>query len=167
MISVICFLIATVAKRWRRKWTQKIVGYGSPVLYFYPTHNYNSPFYFCFLSLFFLSLFLSKGSVHDSSSGVEDTVLTLKINPGTNFGTLIKPMFSIFDVIIFRFNNIIKQPALFLAIAEVYKTEGNEACLKEDYSNAVYFYTEGLKANCKDEGLAVSFYSKYSSIQCA
>ena len=76
-------------------------------------------------------------------------------------------MLSIFDVIIFRFNGIIKQPALFLAIAEVYKTEGNEACLKEDYSNAGYFYTEGLKANCKDEDLAVSFYSKYSSIQCA
>ena len=73
-------------------------------------------------------------------------------------------MFSIFDVIIFQFNGIIKQPALFLAIAEVYKTEGNEACLKEDYSNAGYFYTEGVKVNCKDEDLAVSFYSKYSSI---
>ena len=59
------------------------------------------------------------------------------------------------------------QPASFLAIAEVYKTEGNEAYLQEDYSNAVYFYTEGLKANCKDEDLAVSFYSKHSSIQCA
>ena len=84
---------------------------------------------------------------------LEDTVLTLKINPGTKSGTLIKPMFSIFDVIICRFNGIIKQPALFLAIAEVYKTEGNEAYLKEDYSNAVYFYTEGLKVNCKDEDL--------------
>ena len=50
---------------------------------------------------------------YDSSSGVEDTVLTLKINPGTKFGTLIKSMFSIFDVIIFRFNGLIKQPALF------------------------------------------------------
>ena len=95
----------------------------------------------------------------DSSSGVEDTVLTLKINPGTKFGTLIKPMFSIFDVIIFRFNGIIKPPALFLAIAEVYKTEGNEAYLKEDYSNAVYFYTEGIKVNCKDEDLKVKLYS--------
>ena len=73
-------------------------------------------------------------------------------------------MFSRFDVVIFRFNGIIKQPALFLAIAEVYKTEGNEAYLKEDYSNAGYFYTEGVKVNGKDEDLAVSFYSKYSSI---
>ena len=95
----------------------------------------------------------------DSSSGVEDTVLTLKINPGTKFGTLIKPMLSIFDVIIFRFNGIIKQPALFLAIAEVYKTEGNEAYLKEDYSNAVYFYTEGIKVNCMDEDLKGKLYS--------
>ena len=37
------------------------------------------------------------------------------------------------------------QHASFLAIAEVYKTEGNEAYLKEYYSNAVYFYTEGIK----------------------
>ena len=59
------------------------------------------------------------------------------------------------------------QSSFCLAIAQVYNNEGMEAFLKEDYSNAVYFYTEGLKANCKDEDLAVSFYSKYSSIQCA
>ena len=51
------------------------------------------------------------------------------------------------------------QPASFLAIAEVYKTKGNEAYLKEDYSNAVYFYTEGIKVNCKDEDLKAKLYS--------
>ena len=51
------------------------------------------------------------------------------------------------------------QPASFLAIAEVYKTEGNEAYLQEDYSNAVYFYTEGIKVNCKDEDLKANLYS--------
>ena len=51
------------------------------------------------------------------------------------------------------------QPSSFLAIAEVYKTEGNEAYLKEDYSNAVYFYTEGIKVNCKDEDLKAKLYS--------
>ena len=51
------------------------------------------------------------------------------------------------------------QPASFLAIAEVYKTEGNEAYLKEDYSNAVYFYTEGIKVNCMDEDLKAKLYS--------
>ena len=45
------------------------------------------------------------------------------------------------------------------AIAEVYKTEGNEAYLKEDYSNAIYFYTEGIKVNCKDQDLKAKLYS--------
>ena len=45
------------------------------------------------------------------------------------------------------------------AIAEVYKTEGNEAYLKEDYSNAIYFYTEGIKVNCKDQDLKAELYS--------
>ncbi|XP_073231626.1 tetratricopeptide repeat protein 4-like [Porites lutea] len=45
------------------------------------------------------------------------------------------------------------------AIAEVYKTKGNEAYLKEDYSNAVYFYTEGIKVNCMDEDLKGKLYS--------
>ena len=53
----------------------------------------------------------------------------------------------------------LKQPASFLAIAEVYKTKGNEAHLNEDYSNAVYFYTEGIKVNCMDEDLKGKLYS--------
>ena len=51
------------------------------------------------------------------------------------------------------------QSALFLAIAEVYNNEGNEACFKEDYSNAIYFYTEGIKVNCKDIDLKCELYS--------
>ena len=39
----------------------------------------------------------------------------------------------------------------FLAIAEVFNNEGNEAYSKEDNSNALYFHTEGIKVNCKDE----------------
>ena len=38
-------------------------------------------------------------------------------------------------------------------------TEGNEAYLKEDYSNAIYFYTEGIKVNCKDQDLKAKLYS--------
>ena len=38
-------------------------------------------------------------------------------------------------------------------------TEGNEAFLKEDYSNAIYFYTEGIKVNCKDQDLKAELYS--------
>ena len=51
------------------------------------------------------------------------------------------------------------QSALFLAIAEVYNNEGVEACFKEDYSNAIYFYTEGIKVNCKDIDLKGKLYS--------
>ena len=36
-------------------------------------------------------------------------ILTLKINQGTKFGTLKKPMFSFFNVIIILFNGKIKQ----------------------------------------------------------
>ena len=51
------------------------------------------------------------------------------------------------------------QSALFLAIAEVYNNEGDEAYFKEDYSNAIYFYTEGIKVNCKDIDLKCELYS--------
>ena len=49
--------------------------------------------------------------------------------------------------------------ASILAIAEVYKNEGNEAYLKEDYNNAIYFYTEGIKVNCKDKDIMAKLYS--------
>ena len=51
------------------------------------------------------------------------------------------------------------QSSLFLAIAEVFKTEGNEAYLKGHYSNAVYFYTEGIKVKCKNKDLKSKLYS--------
>ena len=38
-------------------------------------------------------------------------------------------------------------------------TEGNEAFLKEDYGNAIYFYTEGIKVNCKDLDLKAKLYN--------
>lgn len=45
------------------------------------------------------------------------------------------------------------------AIAEVYKNEGNEEFRKKDYNNAIYFYTEGIKVNCKDKELNAMLYS--------
>ena len=48
---------------------------------------------------------------------------------------------------------------LILAIAEVYKNEGNEEYTKKDFSNAIYFYTEGIKVNCKNEELKAKLYS--------
>lgn len=48
---------------------------------------------------------------------------------------------------------------LFLAIAEVYKNEGNDEYTKKEFSNAVYFYTKGIKVNCGDKELIAKLYS--------
>ena len=53
----------------------------------------------------------------------------------------------------------ILQFALFSAIAQVYNDDGSEAYDKKDYSSAVYFYTEGIKVNCKDKDLMAELYS--------
>ncbi|KAL9981564.1 hypothetical protein ACROYT_G010282 [Oculina patagonica] len=45
------------------------------------------------------------------------------------------------------------------AIAEVYKNQGNEEYRKKDFINAIHFYTEGIKVNCKDEKLNAQLYS--------
>ncbi|XP_078362819.1 uncharacterized protein LOC144646971 [Oculina patagonica] len=45
------------------------------------------------------------------------------------------------------------------AIAEVYKNQGNEEYRKRDFINAIYFYTEGIKVNCKDDKLKAELYS--------
>ncbi|XP_078379290.1 uncharacterized protein LOC144662372 [Oculina patagonica] len=45
------------------------------------------------------------------------------------------------------------------AIANVYREEGNNEYRKRELSNAVYFYTEGLQVNCKDDELNAKLYS--------
>lgn len=58
------------------------------------------------------------------------------------------------------------QSSFRLAIAQVYNNEGQKAFLKKDYSNAVYFATEGIKVNCKDEDFMAILYSNraYSNL---
>ena len=46
-----------------------------------------------------------------------------------------------------------------VAIAEVYKNEGNDEYSKKNYNSAIHFYTEGIKVNCKDEDLNAKLYS--------
>ena len=46
-----------------------------------------------------------------------------------------------------------------VAIAEVYKNEGNDEYKKNNFYNAIQFYTEGIKVNCKDEELNAILYS--------
>ena len=47
----------------------------------------------------------------------------------------------------------------FVAIAEVYKTEGNDEYNKKNFNNAINYYTEGIKVNCKDQDLNAKLYS--------
>ena len=54
---------------------------------------------------------------------------------------------------------IIIQIFSFVAIAEVYKNEGNDEYYKKNFNNAIYFYTEGIKVNCKDQDLNAKLYS--------
>ncbi|KAL9965106.1 hypothetical protein ACROYT_G028859 [Oculina patagonica] len=45
------------------------------------------------------------------------------------------------------------------AIANVYLLEGNKEYNNKDVFNAIYFYTEGLQVNCKDDELNAKLYS--------
>ena len=46
-----------------------------------------------------------------------------------------------------------------LAIAEVYKNQGNEEYGNRDFANAIHFYTQGIKVNCKDKELNAKLHS--------
>ena len=47
---------------------------------------------------------------------------------------------------------------IIVAIAEVYKNEGNDEYKKNNFHNAIQFYTEWIKVNCKDEELNAILY---------
>ena len=46
----------------------------------------------------------------------------------------------------------------FLAIAKVYLEEGDKEYEKKDVFNAIYFYTEGIQVNCKDDELSAKLF---------
>ena len=48
---------------------------------------------------------------------------------------------------------------IIVAIAEVYKNEGNDAYKKSNFNSAIHYYTKGIKVNCKDEELNAKLYS--------
>ena len=45
------------------------------------------------------------------------------------------------------------------AIADVYKSEGNDEYRKKDFTNAIYFYAQGIKVKCKDEELNAKLFN--------
>ena len=65
--------------------------------------------------------------------------------------------FTIFDSSLYQ--NVMSQFFFVSAIAEVYKNQGNEEYRKRDFINAIDFYTEGIKVNCKDKELNAQLYS--------
>ena len=48
---------------------------------------------------------------------------------------------------------------IIVAIAEVYKNEGNDEYKKRNFNSAIHYYTEGIKVDCKDEELNAKLYS--------
>nr|XP_058943770.1 tetratricopeptide repeat protein 4-like [Pocillopora verrucosa] len=50
------------------------------------------------------------------------------------------------------------------AIVEVYKNEGNDVYIKEDFLNAIYFYTEGIKVKCGNKELKAKLYNDRATV---
>ena len=47
----------------------------------------------------------------------------------------------------------------FAATADVYRNEGNVAFKKGDFTNAIHFYTKGIKMNCNEKELTAKLYN--------
>ncbi|CAH3140622.1 unnamed protein product, partial [Pocillopora meandrina] len=45
------------------------------------------------------------------------------------------------------------------ATADGYRNQGNEAFKKGDFTNAIHFYTEGIKMNCNEKELKAKLYN--------
>ena len=41
----------------------------------------------------------------------------------------------------------------------MYRQEGNEEFMQKNFSNAIYFFTEGITVSCKDEELQAKLYN--------
>ena len=49
-------------------------------------------------------------------------------------------------------------------IVEVYKNEGDDVYIKEDFLNAIYFYTEGIKVKCGNKELKAKLYNDRATV---
>ena len=47
----------------------------------------------------------------------------------------------------------------FAATADVYRNEGNDVFKKGDFTNAIHFYTKGIKMNCNEKELTAKLYN--------
>ena len=85
--------------------------------------------------------------MHCQRQNCSQKYTTLKLRSLTGY-TRAKPLHFITHILI----------CFILAIAEVYKNGGNDEYGKRNFQNAVNFYTEGIKLNCKDEELKAKLY---------
>lgn len=67
--------------------------------------------------------------------------------------TFLKKTFNLYLIQLSTFLRI-----YFIAVAEIYKNEGNDEYRKKDFNKAIYFYTEGIKMKCKDDELKAKLY---------
>lgn len=49
------------------------------------------------------------------------------------------------------------------AIVEGYKNEGNDVYINDDFLNAIYFYTKGIKVKCGNKELKAKLYNNRAS----
>ena len=62
-------------------------------------------------------------------------------------------------VVVLRKKNDFRDFLFCLAIAAVYKNEGNAEYQKREFTNAIQFYTEGINVNCRDDELNSKLHS--------
>ena len=46
----------------------------------------------------------------------------------------------------------------------MYKTEGNYEFGRKEFNNAIHFYTEGIRVNCKDDDLNAKIYNNRATV---
>ena len=63
----------------------------------------------------------------------------------------------------FQFNEF-SSNSFVSAIVEVYKNEGDDVYIKEDFLNAIYFYTEGIKVKCGNKELKAKLYNDRATV---
>ena len=59
---------------------------------------------------------------------------------------------------------MLKSIILVVEKAEVFNKAGNDAYRKKDFAKAIFFYTEGIKVECKDKELVSKLYNNRSTV---
>ena len=93
--------------------------------------------------------------IHDIRTTTSLSCFKMKLKKKIFSQVLFMTRFLILFIWKLRYISII----IIVAVAEVYKNEGNDEYKKSNFNNAIHFYTKGIKVNCKDEELNAKLYS--------